>query len=494
MRYDFVLIGAGISGMSASLILARHGYRVALVESFPKPAPTLRGFMREGVFFDTGLHYLGSYGEHEILDTYFNYLGIKDIDRVPYDNQGFDRLRFADTGRTFDLPFGYERLRTYLTECFPKEAAGIASYLDAVREDFASSPFLNPEHSFSLESLTSIPSDRSLAEVLDPLTTDPLLGAILSMHSLLYGVSPQETPFSNHAKIVGSYYQSVHGIRGGGITLVRGFEKALKKAGVELMCGNGAREIILSPAGDIQAVRLERGGVLETSQIICTAHPKMLLDLVPPDVFRPIYRRRLATLEDTPSACMLFGIADQPIGSLEHRNMFACHDTDVPSFFDTHRRPEQGPFYIASSTPSDPAGPRGVVAIAPGSMQDFAPWKDSRTGKRPPGYRDRKKRCLDAMWEELVTLCPELSGIRIVDGATPLTVRDYTHSPTGSLYGARHSIHQFNPVPATRLQGLLLAGQSIVAPGILGAIISAFLTCGFIVGHNTLREELIACA
>jgi all-trans-retinol 13,14-reductase len=62
------------------------------------------------------------------------------------------------------------------------------------------------------------------------------------------------------------------------------------------------------------------------------------------------------------------------------------------------------------------------------------------------------------------------------------------------MYGTGHTIDQFNPIPATRIPGLLLAGQSVVAPGILGAVISAFLTCGFIIGHDTIREELIACA
>ncbi len=345
-----------------------------------------------------------------------------------------------------------------------------------------------------MESMMSMADDRTLADVMHSLTSDPLLTAILSMHALLYGVSPNETPFTNHAKVVGSYYQSVHGIRGGGISLVRSFENALKKAGVELICGNGAEEILLTPRGDIRAVRLRRGDILETSGVICTTHPKVLLDLVPSEVFRPVYRRRLHNLEETVSACMLFGIADRPVDCLENRNMFVCNEADIHAFFHPNRQPEQGPFYIASSAHASSTDARGIVVIAPGQMKDLAHWQDSHTGTRPQAYKDCKKQCMDIMWEKLLSGCPELSGVRIVEGATPLTLRDYTHSPTGSLYGTRHSVHQFNPVPATRLPGLFLAGQSIVAPGILGATVSAFLTCGFIIGHNILRKELLACA
>ena len=53
MTPRFVVIGAGVSGMSAALLLARHGYAVTLVEKFPLPAPTLRGFFRQGAYFET---------------------------------------------------------------------------------------------------------------------------------------------------------------------------------------------------------------------------------------------------------------------------------------------------------------------------------------------------------------------------------------------------------------------------------------------------------
>ena len=47
-----------------------------------------------------------------------------------------------------------------------------------------------------------------------------------------------------------------------------------------------------------------------------------------------------------------------------------------------------------------------------------------------------------------------------------------------------------HPLPITKVPGLLLAGQSIVAPGLLGAVISAVLCCGFVLGHDVLRGEI----
>ncbi|MFW5488893.1 MAG: phytoene desaturase family protein [Desulfovibrio sp.] len=493
MKYDFVIIGAGVSGMTSALLLAKHEHRVALVEQFRHPAPTLRGFFRQGVYFDTGLHYTGSFAPGEILDVYFRYLGMTGIERESYNPDGFDRLLFLNNGQEFNLPIGYSRMEAYLGELFPQERKNIQTYLNAVRDDFDTSPFLNLSRSLSFDNLTDIPSNTTLAAYLDSLTDNAMLKSVLSMHCMLYGVPPEETPFTNHAKIVGSYFQSVHGINGGGLSVVRSFEKALKDADVSLFCGSGVKHILLATDGSTRGVELENGQIFEAPKVLCTTHPEVLLDLVPEGAFRPAYRRRIRSLRDTPSAYMLFGIADGPIDSIENRNLYVCPATDVSSFFRPDRHPEQGPFYVAS-TASAKDNRRGVVAIAPGFAKDAAQWLDSRTGHRPESYSEYKETNLSAVRKALVEAVPELGQVRFVDGATPLTLRDYMQTPTGSLYGSGHSINQFNPVPGTRIPGLLLAGQSVVAPGVLGAVVSAFLTCGYIIGHERIREELITCA
>lgn len=492
MRYDFTIIGAGVSGMTAALLLARHGRKVALIEKSNLPAPTIRGFFRQGVYFDTGLHYTGSFAPGEMLDVYFRALGLEGIERQPFNPDCFDLLRYADRAVEIPLPVGYDRIHDRLCSLFPRESRAIRICLDDIRSDFESSPFLNLNLDTDAERSATDVQTSTLAEYLDALTDDPLLKSILTMHGLLYGVSPRETSFTAHAKVAGSYYQSVHGIRGGGLSIVRSFETAMRASGVECHYGSGAKRVLLTPAGRIRAVVLENNDILETEGVICTTHPGALLDLVPEDALRPIYRRRVKELADTPSAYILYGIAEEPVELLRGSNLLVSPDSRPHGWFSPARRPEEGPWYVTASQSGQ--GAQGVVVITPGHIDDFVSWEGSSPGNRPKSYREFKRDRLDDMRTALLKHAPELEAVRFIDGATPLTFRDYLHTPSGSLYGVRHSVNQYNPSPATRIPGLLLAGQSIIAPGLLGAVVSAFITCGFVIGHAALREELKTCA
>ena len=79
-------------------------------------------------------------------------------------------------------------------------------------------------------------------------------------------------------------------------------------------------------------------------------------------------------------------------------------------------------------------------------------------------------------------LCPDLAGVDFIDGATPATLAHYLDNPHGALYGVRRPYDGFAPMPLTRAAGFAVAGQGVVAPGVLGAVISAFVACDLITG------------
>jgi len=81
----------------------------------------------------------------------------------------------------------------------------------------------------------------------------------------------------------------------------------------------------------------------------------------------------------------------------------------------------------------------------------------------------------------------------VIDTYTPLTIRDWVNSPRGSAYGVMRSDRQMLSAALlnrTAVKGLYLAGQSIMAPGILGTILGSLVTAKFIVGPERFGKEV----
>ena len=132
-----------------------------------------------------------------------------------------------------------------------------------------------------------------------------------------------------------------------------------------------------------------------------------------------------------------------------------------------------------------------LVGIAPGEM---TPFELTRRGERSEAYQAAKRslarRILDTLQEHWPEQAPYL---KMVDASTPLTFRDYTLTPRGTAYGIIKSASNFRHAQLgakTKVKNLFLAGQSIVQPGVLGALISGVYTGTAILGRNYLINKI----
>lgn len=62
MRYDTIVVGGGIAGLTAAAYVAKSGRSVALFEKQPKTGGLVQTFQRNGVYFDTGLRSIENSG------------------------------------------------------------------------------------------------------------------------------------------------------------------------------------------------------------------------------------------------------------------------------------------------------------------------------------------------------------------------------------------------------------------------------------------------
>lgn len=64
MQYDVIIIGAGLSGLSAASLLAKRGLKTAVIEHNADPGGSCGIFKRNGAIFDQGAAMLYGFGEH----------------------------------------------------------------------------------------------------------------------------------------------------------------------------------------------------------------------------------------------------------------------------------------------------------------------------------------------------------------------------------------------------------------------------------------------
>ena len=490
MHYDSIIIGAGLSGLTCALLLARTGRKVLVVEQHSSPAPVVSGFQRSGIYFDSGFHYAGGLGEGGPLQPLLRHLGMEaKLQLFPYAADGFDCLRLSSSGEEYALPVGFENIRSYLGEKFPQAATEIGLYLDEIASTWRNFPYLDLDTDladFGMESVHGC----SLRERLEVFSPWPQLQSLLSMHSLLYGISPEQTPLSLNAQVAGSYYHSVHGIVGGGRQLIQVLLELLKEAGVDLQCHVEVTQILAEKTA-VSGVSLQSGEEFFASEVIATVNPAQLPDLLPAIGMRPAYLKRLKRLQQTPSAYIIFARSQQSLEFLRGQNMFVqpCDGTfsagvDLPL--------EQRSFYLAGADQGSGDSIRGLIGIVPADYSEVV--SPGFVGKqRTPEYQNWKKSIGLRLLQMLSYNCPQLPPLELLDLATPRTLKDYSRAPQGAIYGVGRNLGQYNPHPVTKLPGLFLAGQAVTGPGLLGTLVSSYLTCGSILGHNYLRGELRAC-
>jgi all-trans-retinol 13,14-reductase len=451
------------------LLRARKGERVVIAERSGHLSPTLRGFVRRGTYMDSGFHYAGSMGPDGFMRRLLHELGLAEpLDKAVYTLDTIDHVRFLKPAFDFFFPQGWDALEKELCRVFPVDCQGVRSFLAEVRSSWEQGQALLLKDRGRSLGASFMGAGRSLQEGISRSTSDPVLQGLLSAHGILYGAVAQETSLFFHSQVVGSYYESPCMIKGGGRFWVDAFEKVLREAKVELLCGHSVSRICLDDRRRFTAVELGTGERLSADRCISTMHPKLTLAIVSPNVFTPAYRKRVCGLEETPSAVVLYGRCRSAGFS---GNLIVADEPET--FSEWSRAPvAERPFFISS-----PEKTGGVSVIFPAHLADVPGNGDREGPGRPKGYQDWKSQLMDRLVRRLSSCVHDVLGdFEPLDIATPLTFRDRLSSPEGGLYGVKHRIVDMPLLPRTAAGGLYLSGQAVAAPGVLGALCASFLT------------------
>ena len=71
------IIGSGLGGLTCGVILAKNGYEVTVLEQGVQAGGCLQCFTRHGARFETGMHFIGSAAEGQVMHQIMDYLEMR---------------------------------------------------------------------------------------------------------------------------------------------------------------------------------------------------------------------------------------------------------------------------------------------------------------------------------------------------------------------------------------------------------------------------------
>ena len=479
---NIVIIGSGVGGLSAGIILSLLNYSVTIVEKNPLSGGLMRSYRRGGIDCPVGVHYVGALGAQEPLGKIFRILGIPAEELFYRMEQGgiIDRYIFDDF--IFDLPVSMDAFEKSLRSTFPADTEAMDVILKNLRE--IAGRMLDPAFLLNQgDPFQNMDFFQPMGELLDKLEASAGLRAVLAVPCQLIGVQLAECPVIFHHMVLAGYLFSSWRLKESGSTMADVFTRRFQDSGGKLILNDGCEKIILDE-GKVTGVRLNSGIVLSADTVVATIHPKILLNLLEPDALKSSYRQRIVNLKETEGVLAVQISVDASAHSEIGHNIYRLH-TDEKGMI------QDGIFYQLRQ--GNDKGNNLVSIITRSLYSEWSKWENTISGRRGKDYEEKKLNLGQDLLQKANEVFGTLKNARILDVFTPLTLRDYVNCPEGSCYGVLRSSGQLLKVASLSkvpIPGLFFAGQNAMAPGVLGTILGSFNAARQIVGDERFAAEI----
>lgn len=495
-QVDYVIIGAGMGGLTVGSLLAHAGAKVAVVEAHDIPGGCCHTFpMGKDYRFCAAVHYIFSCGEGEPVYNLLKKLGLHEtVTFERLDPEGYDHFSCPSAKLRFRIPNGLGKWRERLCDRFPDEAAAIrrffhvvitlAEQLDRLPEDYTITGVGRAlrESPQVLQVLRY--RGHTLQRLFDEHHLSAPVQAIIATQVGDVGLPPGQVSLLIWCALVarygdGAYYPTEHFSTF--IDAVTGI--IVKAPGCEVAYNAEVKEV-RTEGGRIAAVVTADGREFRGARFICNADPRWFVSTVGRDRFPASFLKKIDYDYSASSFSIYLGVRGVDLREHGFGNWNVWHypKLDINDVYAAqHERDDLTDPWLFLSTPTL-CSPQAKTRHAPEGEQileiittcAYEPFR-VRQERGLREYTDHKNavrdRILDVVEQHYVPGLREHVVMKVA--GTPTTNRRYLWAPGGHIYGS--ALVPAN-LDATRLSfrspidNLFFTGASAAFPSIGGTV------------------------
>ncbi len=494
-KYDIIVIGAGIGGLSAAALTAKADKSVLVVDQRPVPGGVCHSFERDGYIFDVGPHLLSGCGLEGVVRKQLKELGVADsvefLDVNPLAN-----LILPDF--SVEIPSNTQQFIENLSREFPEKQSGIEMLFREMQQAYEEMNDL--PSTFSLMQFLKVPvthpvfmkyPNQTFDTMAEDFIMDEKINAAISALWSYFGIPPSKMSALFWAAVVLGYLnQGGHIVRGGSAKLGQAYIKGLENHGGEFLPEYQIEEISVEN-GKATGMKIksvngrwdsngryvggEKNGDLirvKADVIISNADATATMgSMLPPSTVSDKYLEKLEELKETPSLFKLsLGV------KMDIPEEMKYHDTII---YDSYNMDEifrrmcedvpDSPVDITIPSLTDPSlAPEGGHVI---HLWNYAPFKDADY------WENMSEEVADKMIESAEKRLPGLKdAIEVKLIMAPNSMQKYAQTKNGAPYGWTFSPSQIGVnrlQPRTPIKNVLLAGHwTTPGAGVAGVAMS----------------------
>jgi phytoene dehydrogenase-like protein len=453
-RFDVVVIGAGLGGLTAGAILAREGRKVLVIERSNSVGGAASSYKVGDLFVEGSLHETSDPRDprdpkHDAL------LRAGVLNAVTWLPCGtFYEVRGGPIETPISMPDNFDRAREVLTNRFPDERDGIDRFLKEMKQISSSNPTLASDDF----SLTSAERSLSLQQKLDHLFGDnEAVKCALAANLAYYHDDPASLWWSFFATAQGSFFlNGACFVEGGSQRLSSALARAIRTAGGGVVVRRNAVMIAPGLDGAYNVSHTAKDGsdpqTIEAGHIISNAAPDTTADLLPEANAAKLRDHYANQTRSISLFALTLGLSRPPreVGVSSYSTQLLppwmkrlsdyADGTSLLGEEPSHRMPPLAIVDYAAIDSGIAAPPYSLSVVGPDRLSN---WDMSET----EAYRTKRMRWQKAIVAYLDGHYPGLSAaITTASFNTAFSVRQYLGTPDGAVYG-------FAPVPPASSPG-----------------------------------------